>query len=346
MRRCLMILLCLIFSGLNVFPAVAQDQPLTLTEQIAAREDLTIFRRLLALGDPAIRAWLDNPANRFTVFAPTDAAWQQYFDFFGDSFEALTRRPNQVNNLLRYHIVPVIVAPQDIPSVYCSDLGTMLPDSRLIIGQGQDTLTVNYDSALAFPIAAANGVLYEVDHVLIRLTLMPTSGDHTPDDVIKPTVIPDPPLSPIGVGVDAQTVLEQEGQFTTLLSLLAAFPPYQDLAHSDGLYILLAPTDAAFERYFRENDLTLETFQADYGAAFTAYSLWPGYFFPATFQSYSMLSPTFCGLDLMGAAQIEEAGDSAWTVDQIPYTRAVFFARNAVIYVVDGIRLPQPRFMG
>jgi uncharacterized surface protein with fasciclin (FAS1) repeats len=340
MRRCLTVLLCTLFLGLNAFPAAAQDSLPTLAELIAARDDLSVFQQLLARGDPAIRAWLENPANRFTVFAPTDAAWQQYFDDFGDSFEALIRGPNRLDDLLRYHIVPVIVAPQDIFSVYCTDLGTMLPDSRLVIKQEQPGALVvnNYQdfAALGSPISAANGVLYPVDHVLLRHTLFPQSGDHTPDDIIKPTVVPDPALYPVGVGVDARTLLEQKGDFTTLLSLLAD----QDLAFGDGLYMLFAPTDAAFEHYFRESGLTLETFRADYGSAFAAYSLWPGYFFPATLQEFALYHPTFCALDLIGGAEMAGDGDTAWTVDQVPYTGAVLFARNAVIYVVDGIRLP------
>jgi uncharacterized surface protein with fasciclin (FAS1) repeats len=349
MRRCLTVLLCALFLGLNVFPAAAQDSLPTLAQQIAARDDLSLFQQLLTLGDPSVRAWLENPANRFTVFAPTDAAWQQYFDDFGDSFAALIRGPNRLDDLLRYHIVPVTVAPQDIFSVYCTDLGTMLPDSRLVLHQEQGALFVNdYQDfgALGTPIAAANGVLYPVDHVLLRYTLFPQSGDHTPDDVIKPTVVPDPPLYPVGVGADVRTVLEQDGHFSTLLSLLADFPPYQDLVSGDGLYMLVAPTDATFERYFRASGLTLETFRVDYGAAFAAYSLWPGYFFPATFQEYAFYHPSFCSFDLMGSTLLEAIGESSWNMDGVPYTGAVLFARNAVIYVIDGVRLPKPKFMG
>lgn len=346
MRRWLAGLTCFFLLASNILPSAAQDRLPTLAEQIAARSDLSMFRRLLDLGDPFIRAWLDNPANQFTVFAPTDQAWQNYFDKFGDSFDAFIRWPNNVGDLLRYHIVPASVAPQDISSVYCSDLGTMLPDSRLVLGQDQGALIVNYNSALGAPIPAANGILYTVDHVLLKIVLIASSGDHTPDDVPRPTVIPSPPLVPVAVGADVRRVLEHEGNFTTLLSLLAAFPPYQDFARSDGLYTLFAPTDSAFERYFQENGLTLETFQAASGAAFTSYSLWPGYFFPETLAAYALLNPVFCASDLAGAAAIHAVGDRSWSVDQTAFTGAVFFARNVVIYVVDGIRLPQPHFQG
>jgi uncharacterized surface protein with fasciclin (FAS1) repeats len=112
MKKWQIVLCCVFVAMIMTSMSAAQNRSGTITERIAARDDLTILQQLLDAADPEIRAWLDNPDNSFTFFAPTDHAWQLYLDEVGITLEELLQRTDWVNDTLRYHIVPMALLPR------------------------------------------------------------------------------------------------------------------------------------------------------------------------------------------------------------------------------------------
>ncbi len=189
---------CLVLVMLGVTLSPLQATLPTLAERIAANDDLTTFHQLLNATDPQIREWLENPANEFTVFAPSDAAWKLFFDDLGVTATEYMQRPTSLEEKLRVHIVPMALnVPQsDEPRAFrCNAMGAMLPDAPNYIEWDRNHFRINLETVSSQPQMAANGLLYVIDHVLPEMSLGRAS-DHTPADVATPTPAPRPPRRP------------------------------------------------------------------------------------------------------------------------------------------------------
>lgn len=326
--RCLsMVLWCVWLIVLN--PSRAQESLPTLAEHIAANDDLAIFQRLLEITDPQIRAWLENPANEFTVFAPTDAAWEQYFDSMGLTAEEYMQRATNLEEKLGLHIVPMALIAQqedEIGLAHCNLLGSMLPDTPNFIEWEIGAFQVNLEEVSSEPIAAANGLIYITDQVLSEMSLG-SAGDHTPDDVATSTPAPRLPRRPLSADNDMLTTLADDGRFTILLELLAEYPQYEDKLTSDGLYMLFAPTDAVFEQYDGTEDLE---------ESFLAYNLLPGYLTPDALDEYTRTNSQFCTFQRGEPVEFNRDSGTA-LIGDVPLSGEALLASNGVIYVTEGI---------
>jgi uncharacterized surface protein with fasciclin (FAS1) repeats len=349
MKKWQIVLCCVFVAMIMTSMSAAQDRSGTITERIAARDDLTILQQLLDAADPEIRAWLDNPDNSFTFFAPTDHAWQLYLDEVGITLEELLQRTDWVNDTLRYHIVPMALLPRQTfeqTFIPCHELGTMLPDSRLVFDWEFQTQTFRfiYDpQTVGAPLAAANGLVYIVDHVVNEVTLLGVSGDHTPEGVPTSTPEPKPPRLPIEADSDVQTTLENDGRFTILLRLLSEYPLYENMLNSDGLYMLFAPTDTAFEQFFAENVIpTSVAFEQNFGALFLSYNILPGYFTPDRFfEVYTGTDGSYCSFRRGEAVEIIHDNEHV-LIGDVPLTGETLIFRNGVIFVTEGVHLNTP----
>lgn len=333
---------------LSVSIVVAQA-PAAIADWIAASDDLTILQQLLDAADPTIRASLANPTNSLTLFAPTDQAWQLYFDDLGTTLDDFIQRDNWLNDTLRYHMVPLSLLPRQSfegEFLSCREIGTLLPDSLLFLEWDWETpaLYVNNESDPLTPtVFTGNGVVYTLDKVLPRLALLGQSSDHTPDDVPTRTPVPQPPRSPIPADFDFQTVLANDGRFTHLLRLLAESP---HALNSDGLYMLFAPTDAALEQFFAANNpLNFTAFSQHFGDMFVSYNVLPGYLSPDLFfELFQYTNASYCSFRRGQRFDIS-ATDGQIFIGDVPLSGETLLARNGIIFVTDGVHI-QTGFRG
>lgn len=96
---------------------------------------------------------------QFTVLAPTDAA----FDALPDEVFDKLSEPGNLNRVLEYHLVAGEVSQEDIAK---GEIQTV-EGSIVNIDDGNDYISLNEAKASKPPIKATNGVIIEIDKVLL-----------------------------------------------------------------------------------------------------------------------------------------------------------------------------------
>jgi transforming growth factor-beta-induced protein len=153
------------------------------------------------------------PSYEYTIFAPTNAAFEAFFERY-DTYDGIGDIPDAILfDLLEYHIVEGSISSGDLGNAKTTVQGTDITFSNGMIN-GRANIT-------AADRAARNGFVHEIDAVL----LPPTIGQ--------------------------QTILEiaaANSEFSTLAAAISRFPDLVDLIDGgDGAFTVLAPTDAAFD---------------------------------------------------------------------------------------------------
>ena len=174
-----------------------------------------------ALQQANLVATLQDLSKSYTVFAPTNAAFDQYFLNSGTTAQQLLASP-ELSNILLHHVLGSTV------------LSTGLSNGEVSTLNGRDvtvnlTAGVKIDSAnvTTADLRADNGVVHVLDYVLLP----------TYDDVTE-----------IVTGSADHTTLLAALQQANLVATL------QDLSKS---YTVFAPTNAAFDVFLNANNLTV-----------------------------------------------------------------------------------------
>lgn len=145
----LVILLVLVISAGSVF---AQDG--TVVDTLAGDEN---FSTLVSLVEAAGIAETLSGEGPFTVFAPTNAAFEALPQFVTDY---LGSHPDVLARILTYHVVPGNVLSADL-----QDTATTVEGSDVIVGA--QATTVNDATIVTPDIAASNGVIHVIDSVIL-----------------------------------------------------------------------------------------------------------------------------------------------------------------------------------
>jgi transforming growth factor-beta-induced protein len=148
----------------------------------------------------------------FTVFAPTDAA----FDALGDTLTDLLLPENKdtLAGILTYHVISGLVGPLDLVNGALVETVNGAPVS---ISLADGIAKINDAEIIATNVVADNGVI----HVLDSVILPPT------DDIVA-------------------TAINTDGEFTKLEAALGAADLVSAL-QAEGPFTVFAPTDAAFD---------------------------------------------------------------------------------------------------
>ncbi len=171
------------------------------------------FETLLAAIEAAgLNATLTG-AGPFTVFAPTDAA----FDALPEgALDALLADPDALEEVLLYHVVARAVPSSEI--VTLAELTTVQGDT-VAITVSNGTVMINDATVVTADVEASNGIIHVIDAVLL------------------------PPEPGPGTIIEVATAA---GDFTTLLAAVEAAGLTATLS-GDGPFTVFAPTDAAFD---------------------------------------------------------------------------------------------------
>jgi len=178
----------------------------------------TLVSALQATGLDATLADFDND---YTVFAPTDAAFEK---LPAGTVESLTAE--QLSNILLYHVLPGKVMSDGAITVAQSS------DNMVTTANG-DMLSLSYVDSMLFAnggkvsiadVMADNGVIHAIDNVI-----MPPSEIGTPTQNIVDIALADP------------------DNFSTLVTALTAANLVTTLSDENALFTVFAPTNAAFE---------------------------------------------------------------------------------------------------
>jgi uncharacterized surface protein with fasciclin (FAS1) repeats len=121
------------------------------------------FTTFLSLLDNAnLDVDLDNSAQRYTVFAPTDAAFEKLSD---EQMNQIMNDANTREAILFYHIVGDMLG---INQIATDDYIPTLEGRPLIVTTNNNQqVFINGEQLTTFNIVAANGVVHAVDTVLM-----------------------------------------------------------------------------------------------------------------------------------------------------------------------------------
>ncbi|MEX2513531.1 MAG: fasciclin domain-containing protein [Cyclobacteriaceae bacterium] len=250
-----------------------------------------------------------NGTGPFTVFAPTNAAFESFLEVTGMTAEELLASPD-LAYILTYHVVQ-----GEVPSsaVEAGSVTTLNEAPFYVSVDPEDGIWINGKAQIqTTDIEADNGIIHVIDYVIIP----PTQS-----------------IAEIAVGV-AQS---EAPEFTQLVGALTRADLVGAVSGgSDDNLTVFAPTDAAFETLYEAlgvdsyEDIPLETL-----TAVLTYHVVPARAFSQDLRDGAEL-PTLLENEMLtvnlGDLEINEAG-------LVPALLNVH-ATNGVIHVIDSVLVP------
>ena len=204
-----------------LMPPADMGTPMTnIVETAVAAGDFTTLVAALQATD--LDAVLADESTQFTVFAPTDAAFDMIDD---ETLGLLLDNPDVLSSILLQHVISG--AAVDSVTAFTLNGGNAATASyaqvAIAINSMTDMLTFGGANVVVKDIYTTNGIIHVIDAVVI--------GD---------VALPTPPMSLVDVA-------RANGNFTTLVAALEATGLDMTLADFDTDYTVFAPTDAAFD---------------------------------------------------------------------------------------------------
>jgi len=321
--------------------ASAQEELPTITASIADDQNFGLLADLLD-EFPDLRARLDNPALQFTLFAPTDAAFEAMREVTGIKLDDLRDDPARLRALIQVHIVPLAINPDFFQVEGYVEYGTLLPETTVQPGGGFIPNAVS-PTPIGEVIAAANGWIVRIPRALLPPQWSaPMDGPLwpvTPDDL--PEATPEPDRGADESLPSVVEALEEADDFDLFLELVGNDPEYAFLLEESGPYTLFLPNDAAWNASFEEMELTIEERlleDPDNAGVYLRYLTVPGYFSPETLAARVadgrafVPGTLFNGFGLSLYAEAEEL-----MINYTSITAEPIRARNAIIYPIAAV---------
>lgn len=236
----------------------------------------------------------------FTVFAPTDAAFEK---LPRGTVEALLKPENrdQLVAVLTYHVVPGRVTARQVARL---DDATTVSGQRVAVTANHDGIFIDEAEVISADVRASNGIIHVIDEVL-----MPETAN-----------IP--------------AVASEAGQFSTLLAAVNAAGLGEALM-GDGPFTVFAPTDAAFAKLPGGTvETLLKPENREQLATILKFHVVPGRVYADIALAESPLE-TLAG----DRVRVRRAGDRV-LVNKAEVVAANVEAANGVIHVIDTVLLP------
>ena len=299
--------LAIIMMSLALIPgasAAAQEQDIVAIA--AGSEDFTILTAALETAGLTEALQGEGP---FTVFAPTDAAFENLLSALSISAEDLLAQP-QLADVLLYHVVAGEVMSGDLQNGMTAEtLG-----GQMITVDLSEGVKINTSAVITADIKASNGVIHVIDTVLIPETFQLASA-----------TAPLPSIVDIAVS---------NPDFSILVSALAKAELVEAL-QGEGPFTVFAPTNAAFEALLGELGITAEELLGQPQLA--------------DVLLYHVVSGAVLSTDLQNGMTAETLGGQSITVDLTDGVKinksaveiADIQAFNGVIHVIDSVLIPE-----
>lgn len=302
-----MIFLAIIMMSLVLIPGAsvaAQEQDIVAIA--AGSEDFTILTAALETAGLTEALQGEGP---FTVFAPTDAAFENLLSALSISAEDLLAQPKLADVLL-YHVVAGEVMSGDLQNGMTAEtLG-----GQMITVDLSEGVKINTSAVITADIKASNGVIHVIDTVLIPETFQLASA-----------TAPLPSIVDIAVS---------NPDFSILVAALAKAELVEAL-QAEGPFTVFAPTNAAFEALLGELGITAEELLGQPQLA--------------DVLLYHVVSGAVLSTDLQNGMTAETLGGQSITVDLTDGVKinksaveiADIQASNGVIHVIDSVLIPE-----
>ncbi|WP_440120714.1 fasciclin domain-containing protein [Tenacibaculum sp. Ill] len=287
------------------------EKPKSIVDIAVADSNLSILVSALQKADLVSALQADGP---FTVFAPTDAAFQSLLDS-NDSWNSLDDIPVEtLKAVLLFHVISGEVKAADLSNTYVSTLSTGPNDEMLSLQVEVDgAVEFNGDSKpIATDVMASNGVIHTIDKVML------------PANVV--------------------TLALNNSGFTSLVAALTDSRHTTDfvsLLKEDGPYTIFAPTNDAFQALLDSNgswnslaDIPIATLEA-----VLKYHVFAGGNVQSDElsdnQEITMFDGNIVTVDLSSGAKLDTSSGQSVVISLTDVQ-----GTNGVIHVVDSVLLP------
>lgn len=221
--------LAVLFSVMILFAACDKDddnkdmepmpeESVSIVDIATSDDDFSILVEALSKANLVDALEGDGP---FTVFAPTNDAFEMLFETLGVSGVA-DLSAETLTPILLYHVVGAKAMSTDLTTGYYETISTNTPDEKgmMLYAMVDGGVTLNNSVAvISADIEASNGVVHVVDNVIL-------------------------PPSVVDIAI-------QNESFSTLVSAVVK-AGLVDALSAEGPFTVFAPTNAAFESLFME----------------------------------------------------------------------------------------------
>ncbi|GAP76028.1 sensory subunit of low CO2-induced protein complex, putative [Pseudoalteromonas sp. SW0106-04] len=263
-----------------------------------------------ALQTTGLDTTLADLEREFTVFAPTDAAFEQLDQA---TVDALFADAEALSDLLLYHVLPDATVQSDAAIAVANSeqpMITMANGDTATLSLQNDMLYIDNAQVTTANVAADNGVIHVIDSVL-----MPPSEQSIVDVAVA------------------------DGNFTTLVSALQEAGLEQTLADLEREFTVFAPTDTAFDKL---DQATLDALLAD-PEALTNVLLYH-VVADATVSSDAAIDIANSDNPMVTMANGDMSTlslqDGALYIDESVVSSADVASDNGVIHVIDTVLMP------
>jgi transforming growth factor-beta-induced protein len=278
--------------------------------------------------------------DEFTVFAPTNEAFEEALEALGLTAEELLADTDTLTTILTYHVVPGTVVSVDARALELpAEVETVQGEAITIGLNAEEGLMVNEATIVATDVMASNGVIHIIDAVILPPSMMMADEDMSEGEEMEATeeaMDASEDMAEMGTLVD---VAAADEQFSTLVAAVEAAGLVETLSGEDA-FTVFAPTDEAFEAALEALGLTAEELLADTDTLTTilTYHVVPG----------TVLAEDVLALEL--PAEVETVQGEVITVslndeegvmvNAANVTATDVMASNGVIHVIDAVILP------
>jgi len=240
----------------------------------------------------------------FTVFAPTDTAFEAALKALGLTADELLAKP-ELGDILKYHVAGGKVMSTDLSN---GMKVTTLQGAELTMTIDGKTVKVNDATVTTADLECSNGVIHVIDAVLL------------------------PPAKAAGSTIVETAVAN--GNFKTLAAALTK-AKLVDALSGEGPFTVFAPTDTAFEAALKALGLTADELLAKPELGDILKYHVAGGKVMSTDLSNGMVVAS-----LEGSALTVTIDGKTVQVNDATVTQADIVASNGVIHVIDKVLLP------
>ncbi len=266
-----------------------------------------------ALQATELDAVLADESTTFTVFAPTDTA----FEALGsDTINALLGDTETLSDILLYHVVSGAAVEAEAAIALAGTMVEMANGDSVAVALDNGKLFINQSEVIVTDVKASNGVIHVIDSVLSVPVDMEQATEDAPMNIVETAVA--------------------AGSFNTLAQALVATGLIDTLSSSDDTFTVFAPTDDAFAK-LPEGTLDALLADPDTLSDILLYHVISGSAIDATTAiSLAGQSATMANGDDV-AISLDEG---SLRINDATVTATDIIASNGVIHVIDTVLLP------
>jgi transforming growth factor-beta-induced protein len=311
-------------ASFSVNTARAQEKLPTIAEIAGGKDFTTLLAAVKAAGLDTTLA--DATAGPFTVFAPTNAAFEALLKDLNLTAEKLLEDRVLLTSVLIYHVVPGNIDSTLVAQADGAKVATALWNETLTIAVKDGKVMINESNVTAVDVKASNGIVHVIDKVLV-----PKEG------AANLKLITDTSAELGKVEKDIIGVATGADGVKTLVAAVGAAPDVvKYLQGKNNAFTVFAPTDKAFETGFTTLKVKPEDFLKD---TKTVAEVLSGHVVPWPYPSSVLANynDVLLGTALPNFVLRVTVADGKVQVGGINVVTADVNAKNGVIHVIDDV---------